>query len=62
VVLVGFDLEEGQKLFESCAVAAQNVNRYLVVNEESKEHPDILLCRNLKKTWPEFWKSFRRFG
>jgi hypothetical protein len=62
VVLVGFDLEEGQGLFESCAVAAQNVNRYLVVNEESKEHPDILLCRNLKKTWPEFWKGFRRFG
>ena len=62
VVLVGFDLDEGQELFESCAVAANNVNRYLVVNEESKEHPDILLCRNLKKTWPEFWNSFRRFG
>jgi hypothetical protein len=62
VVLVGFDLDEGQELFESCVVAARNGNRYLVVNEESKEHPEILLCRNMKKSWPEFWKSFRRFG
>jgi hypothetical protein len=62
VVLVGFDLDEGQELFESCVVAANNVNRYGVVNEESKEHPDILLCRNLKKSWPEFWQRFRRFG
>jgi hypothetical protein len=62
VVLVGFELNEGQELFESCVVAANNVNRYGVANEESKEHPDILLCRNLKKSWPEFWHSFRRFG
>jgi hypothetical protein len=62
VILAGFDLEEGQELFESCSVAAKNENRFGVVNEESKEHPDILLCRNMKKTWPEFWKTFRRFG
>ena len=62
VVLVGFELNEGQELFESCVAAANNVNRYGVANEESKEHPDILLCRNLQKSWPEFWHSFRRFG
>ena len=62
VILVGFDLDEGQELFESCAVAGKNGNRYGVINEESKYHPDILMCRRLKKSWPEFWKGFRRFG
>ena len=62
VILVGFDLDEGQELFESCAVAAKNTNPYGVVNEESQYHPDILLCRNLRQPWPEFWQHFRRFG
>ena len=62
VVLVGFDLDEGEELFNACTVAAKNTNPYGVVNEESKDHPDILLCRGLKKPWPTFWSEFRRFG
>jgi hypothetical protein len=48
---VGFDLEEGRKLFDSCAVAAKNTNPYDVENEESRDHPDILLCRGLRMPW-----------
>jgi hypothetical protein len=62
VILVGFDLDEGEKLFQSCRIAAKNANAYGVVNEESQYHPDILLCHNLRKPWPEFWQHFRRFG
>jgi hypothetical protein len=62
VILVGFDLEEGKKLFETCAVSAMNTNRFAVENEESRDHPVILTCRDLRMTWPEFWKKFRRFG
>ena len=62
VILVGFDLDEGRKLFGSCAVSAKNTNRYGVENEEWRDHPDILVCRDLKEPWPEFWKKFRRFG
>jgi hypothetical protein len=62
VILIGFDLDEGKDLFESCAVAAKNTNAYAVVNEESRDHPDILLCRNLKQPWPEYWAKHRRFG
>lgn len=62
VVLAGFGLVEGQKLFDSCVVAAKNTNPFGVENEESRFHPDILLCRNLRTPWPVYWESHRRFG
>jgi hypothetical protein len=62
VILTGFDLEQAEELFESCSIAAKNENRYGVINEESEYHPDILVCRNLKQPWPEYWKKSRRFG
>lgn len=62
VILVGFDLEEGNELFESCVVSAMNTNRFGVENEESRDHLRILTCRGLREPWPEFWKKFRRFG
>ncbi len=62
VIVVGFDLDEAEALFASCRVAAKNTNRYEVVNEESRDHPDILVCRHLRESWPEFWRKFRRFG
>jgi hypothetical protein len=43
VIVAGFDLEEGRKLFGSCLVAAKNTNLFGVENEESRDHPDILL-------------------
>lgn len=62
VILTGFDLEEAQKLFATCDVAAKNTNLWNVVNEESRDHPDILLCRNMRRSWPEYWAHSRRFG
>ena len=62
VILVGFDLDEGRKLFGSCVVAAKNTNPFGVENEESRDHPNILLCRNLRMPWPDYWERFRRFG
>ena len=62
VIVTGFDLDEGKELFESCAVAAKNTNPFGVVNEESRDHPDILLCRNLRLSWPVYWERFRRYG
>jgi hypothetical protein len=62
VILAGFDLDEGRKLFETCAVAGENTNPFGVENEESRDHPDILICRNLRMPWPVYWESFRRFG
>ena len=62
VILVGFDLEEAQKLFDSCVVAAKNTNDLNVENEESRDHPDILVCRGLRRSWPDYWGRARRFG
>ena len=62
VIVVGFDLDEGQKLFASCEVAAKNSDPFGVVNEESRYHPDILLCRDLRMPWPVYWAQSRRFG
>ena len=62
VILTGFDLDEASKLFESCEVVAKNANPFGVVNEESRDHPDILLCRNLRMPWPVYWTRFRRYG
>jgi len=62
VILAGFDLEEGRRLFETCVVAERNTNSFGVENEESRDHPDILLCRNLRVPWPDYWSHSRRFG
>jgi len=62
VILTGFDLDEGRELFASCIVAAKNTNPFAVENEESRDHPDILLCRNLRIPWPDYWARSRRFG
>jgi hypothetical protein len=62
VIVAGFRLEEGRKLFDNCIVAARNTNPFGVENEESLDHPDILLCRNLRLPWPDYWARFRRFG
>jgi MFS family permease len=62
VILVGFDPDEARRDFASCRVVAKNTNAYGVENEESRDHPDILLCRELKWPWPEFWARFQRYG
>jgi len=48
--------------FNSCRVAAHTWNRYAVENEESVDHPDIYVCRGLKRPWREFWNGYRHFG
>jgi hypothetical protein len=62
LIVVGFSREFLEHNFAFCQVAGHTSNRFGVLNEESKNHPDIFLCRGLKMPWPEFWKSVRSFG
>ena len=62
LIVVGVSREFLERNFESCQVAGEVRNRYHVVNEETRDHPVIFVCRGLRPSWPEFWKGFRHYG
>ncbi|MGB8262215.1 MAG: glycosyltransferase family 39 protein [Terracidiphilus sp.] len=62
LIVVGISREFLERHFESVVLAAHNTNSYDVLNEETKDHPDIFVCRRLRGSWAEFWKTFQYFG
>src|SRR5205814_3437191 len=49
LIVIGFSREFGQRYFESCEVVGRITNKHGVVNEETTDHPEILLCRHFVK-------------
>jgi len=62
LIVVGRNRDQIQGSFVSCTLAAHTWNRFGVLNEETREHSDIFVCRTLRQPWPEFWKTARHFG
>ena len=62
LIVLGLSGEDAEYLFESCVLSGHVSNGYRVKNEETLEHPDIFVCQQPRKTWPEFWTKFRHFG
>jgi len=62
LIVVGLSRKFLERQFESCELVAHNTSSYGVLNEETKDHPDIFVCRRLREPWPEFWKKFQYFG
>lgn len=62
LVVVGMDTAFMNAKFESCSLVGHITNKYNVLNEETRDHPNIYVCRGLKQSWDEFWKVFRYFG
>jgi 4-amino-4-deoxy-L-arabinose transferase-like glycosyltransferase len=62
LIVVGLPRSFLERYFESCELAGHVTNRFGVLNEETREHPDIFVCRRLRQPWPEFWKQFRYYG
>jgi hypothetical protein len=62
LIVLGHSAEFLSENFASCRVAAHTWNRLGVENEETLDHPDIYLCRGLKRPWREFWADYRHFG
>ena len=62
VIVTGGVLEREQRSFQSCRVAARVWMPGGVHNEESVDHPEILVCRGLLGTWPAMWAHTRDFG
>jgi 4-amino-4-deoxy-L-arabinose transferase-like glycosyltransferase len=61
LIVVGLGEEYRNKDFKSCEVAGRVTNPYGIQNEEA-EHPEIYLCREMRQSWPVFWKDFRYYG
>jgi 4-amino-4-deoxy-L-arabinose transferase-like glycosyltransferase len=62
LIVIGFSREFGNRHFESCEVVGRITNKHGVANEETTDHPDILVCQHLREGWSEFWKKFRCYG
>jgi 4-amino-4-deoxy-L-arabinose transferase-like glycosyltransferase len=62
LIVVGFPRNLAERFFGTCDLAGHVTNRYNVKNEETRDHPDIFVCRGLRQSWPEFWKYFQYFG
>jgi hypothetical protein len=62
VIVIGLSRGFLESKFAACELAGHTWNRYGILNEETRNHPDIFVCRHLRESWPEFWKNFRYFG
>ena len=62
VIIVGGHLEDESKFFEGCSVVGMVHLPYDVQNEETVDHPQILVCHRLKEPWPVVWGRSRDFG
>jgi hypothetical protein len=62
LIVLGLTRSDAFSLFETCSIAGINTNPYGIQNEESQDHPDILLCRHLRQPWQQFWVNFHYFG
>jgi dolichyl-phosphate-mannose-protein mannosyltransferase len=62
VIVLGFSRHHLDPLFATCSRAGQVTNRYGIENEESRDHPDIFICRGPLQPWPALWERLPRFG
>ena len=62
LIVIGFSTDQADRAFSSCRLAGQNKNSEDLQNEESIDHPNIFVCGPPRLPWPEFWKTFQRFG
>jgi 4-amino-4-deoxy-L-arabinose transferase-like glycosyltransferase len=62
LIVLGSSARDLEGEFDSCELVGHITNREGVANEETSDHPDIFLCRHLRRPWPEVWKKNRRFG
>lgn len=62
LIVLGLTRPQANQIFRTCELAGHTTNRYSVKNEETTEHPEILVCRQLQSTWPEIWERFKSVG
>jgi len=62
LIVVGFPPRYAARVFERCEVAGSIPNTHGVGTGENEKHAEILVCHNLRQSWPEFWKIFQYYG
>jgi hypothetical protein len=62
LIVLGASREDLEDKFDSCELVGHISNREGVSNEETSQHPDIFLCRDLRGDWQTLWAKARRFG
>ncbi len=62
LIMLGVEMDDARKAFSDCRVAARVTNRWNVDNNETRDHPHVLLCRGPKATWDTMWPETRSFG
>jgi len=62
VIVLGSSRARADELFNDCRLAGHSVNAWGVVNEESRDHPDIFVCGPTRKPWAYLWAQGPEFG
>jgi hypothetical protein len=62
VIVLGMSYSQALGSFNTCRQVGEVTNRFGVMNEESRNHPEIFLCRDPILPWPELWKRNLWFG
>lgn len=62
LIVLGNSRERVDQLLTDCRVAGHTTNAWGVVNEESRDHPDIFVCGPARGPWSELWKHGPDFG
>lgn len=62
LIILGVSERWAEEHFTGCRIAARSWNHYGVINEQTGDHPDILVCGAPLQSWPDFWKTFRYYG
>jgi 4-amino-4-deoxy-L-arabinose transferase-like glycosyltransferase len=62
VIVLGSSREDLARSFGSVQLGGHVRNRWGIPNEESTDHPDIFICREMKLSLPQIWPRVRSFG
>ena len=62
VIAVAMDRDFMNWNFASCRVVGPITNRYGISNDAMGRDPEIVVCKQPRMPWPEFWEHFRYYG
>jgi hypothetical protein len=62
VIAVGEDPSFLTQNFESCERGGTLTKPFGIQNQALSFYPNLFVCRNLRKPWPEFWTRLQYYG